>query len=158
MRPNRIASELVRETLWLFICSFSLAWTASNRSWSTMAGCSPARVSDGDLSVLRVVADLRTATAPKPLALGGGDLVPDALGGDLALKLGKRQQDVEGQPPHRGGGIELLGHRDEGHAVLIEQLDQLGKVSQRARQAVDLVDDDDIDLSGSQILNQPLHP
>jgi hypothetical protein len=29
----------------LFICSFNLAWTASNRSWSTMAGCSPAKVS-----------------------------------------------------------------------------------------------------------------
>jgi DNA invertase Pin-like site-specific DNA recombinase len=28
---------LVRETRWLFICSLSLAWTASNRSWSTMA-------------------------------------------------------------------------------------------------------------------------
>ena len=40
--------------------------------------------------------------------------------------------------------------------MLIEQLDQLGKVSQRARQAVDLVDDDDVDLSGSQILQQPL--
>jgi hypothetical protein len=37
-----------------------------------------------------------------------------------------------------------------------EQLDQLGEISQRASQAVDLVDDDDVDLSGSQILKQPL--
>ena len=40
--------------------------------------------------------------------------------------------------------------------MLIEQLDQLGEVSQRASQAVNLVDDDDVDLSGSQILKQPL--
>jgi hypothetical protein len=37
--------------------------------------------------------------------------------GDLALELGKRQQHVEGQPAHRGGGIELLGHRDEGDGM-----------------------------------------
>ena len=111
---------------------------------------------DGDLSVLGVVAQRRHAADPKALALGGGDLVPDALGGDLALELGKRQQHVEGQPPHRGGGVELLGDRDEGHAVLIEQLDQLGEVGQRAGQAVDLVDDDDVDLAGSHILQQPL--
>jgi hypothetical protein len=29
----------------------------------------------------------------KDIALGGGDLVPDAFGGDLALELSKRQQD-----------------------------------------------------------------
>ena len=40
--------------------------------------------------------------------------------------------------------------------MLIEQLDQLGEVSQRASQAVDLVNDDDVDLSGSQIFKQPL--
>jgi hypothetical protein len=34
---------------------------------------------DGDLSVLRVIAERRHATDPKTLALGGGDLVPDAL-------------------------------------------------------------------------------
>jgi len=40
--------------------------------------------------------------------------------------------------------------------VPIEQLDQLCEVSQRARQPVDLVDNDDVDLSRSQILKQPL--
>ena len=38
----------------------------------------------------------------------------------------------------------------------IEQFDQLGKVGQRPRQAVDLVDDDDINLPGADILQQPL--
>ena len=31
MRPDKSASDFVRETLWLVTCSFSLAWTASNR-------------------------------------------------------------------------------------------------------------------------------
>jgi hypothetical protein len=47
----------------------------------------------------------------------------DALGGDFALKPGKRQQDVQRQSAHGGGGVELLGDRDEGHTMLIEQLD-----------------------------------
>ena len=38
----------------------------------------------------------------------------------------------------------------------IEQLDQLGEVGQRAGQPVDLVDDDDVDLAGPDILQQPL--
>ena len=38
----------------------------------------------------------------------------------------------------------------------IEQLDQLGKVRQRPGQAVDLIDDDDVDLPGADILQQPL--
>ena len=111
---------------------------------------------DGDLAVLGVVAERRHAADPKALALGGGDLVPDALGGDLPLELGKRQQHVEGQPPHRGGRVELLGDGDERHVVLVEQLDQLGEVRQRAGQAVDLVDDDDVDLAGPDVLQQPL--
>ena len=57
----------------------------------------------------------------------------------------KREQDVEREPPHRGGGVEALGHRDEGDALPVEHLDQLGEVHQRARQPVDLVDHDDVD-------------
>jgi hypothetical protein len=55
------------------------------------------------------------------------------------------------QPPHGGGCIELLGDRDEGYAMAIEQLDELGEVRQRAGQAVDLVNDDHIDLSGFHV-------
>ena len=66
----------------------------------------------------------------RPFALGGGDLVANALGGDFALELRKRQQHVEGQAAHRGGGIELLRDRNEGDAMRVEQFDQLGKVGQ----------------------------
>jgi hypothetical protein len=38
----------------------------------------------------------------------------------------------------------------------IEQLDQLGEVGERAGQAIDLVDHDDVDLAGSDILQQVL--
>ena len=64
---------------------------------------------DGDFAILGVIAERRHAADPQPLALGGGDLVANALGGDLPLELGKRQQHIQGQSPHRGGRIELLG-------------------------------------------------
>src|ERR1700756_5758210 len=60
-----------------------------------------------DLAVLGLVSERGYAPDPKPLALGSGDLVADAFGGDFPLKLGKRQQDIERQSPHRCRGIEL---------------------------------------------------
>ena len=57
---------------------------------------------------------------------------------------------------HRGGGIELLGDRDERHPMGIEQFDQLGEVRQRPCQTVDLVDDDDVNLLGSDVVQQSL--
>ena len=44
--------------------------------------------------------------------------VVNPLAGDLALELGEGQQHVEGQPPHAGGRVEGLGHRDEVDAVV----------------------------------------
>ena len=38
----------------------------------------------------------------------------------------------------------------------IEQLNQLGEICQRPRQAVDLVDDDDVNLPGADIVQQSL--
>src|SRR5207302_9161372 len=57
---------------------------------------------------------------------------------------------------------ELLGDRDERHALSIEDFDQPGKIGERAGQPVDLVDDDDIDPAsldvGEQLLQcRPLH-
>jgi hypothetical protein len=40
--------------------------------------------------------------------------------------------------------------------VGVEQFDQFGKVRQGPRQAVDLVDDDDINLPGSNVVQQLL--
>ena len=38
----------------------------------------------------------------------------------------------------------------------IEQFDQLGEIGQRAGQAIDLVDDNDIDPVGSDVIEEPL--
>src|SRR2546428_136600 len=44
---------------------------------------------DRNPAILRVIAERCHAADPETLALGGGGLVPVALGGDLALELGK---------------------------------------------------------------------
>src|SRR5262249_36270166 len=104
-----------------------------------------------DLRVLSRVSEGDDAADPQPLALGGGDLVADALGGDLAFKLGKRQQHVQRQSAHGRGGVELLGDRHKEHTMLVEQLDELSEVRQRAGQAVHLINDDDIDFTRPDI-------
>src|SRR4029434_2735080 len=65
---------------------------------------------NGDLAILRVIAERRHAADPETLAFGSGDLVPNAFRGHLALELGKRQQHVQGQSAHGSGGVELLGN------------------------------------------------
>src|SRR5262245_50396104 len=47
------------------------------------------------------VAEWRVAAHPHALLFRRGDLVTDPFAGDLALELGKGQQHIEGQPPHR---------------------------------------------------------
>ena len=111
---------------------------------------------DGDLAIAGVVAKRDHAADPEPLALGGRNLVADALGGHFPFELGKRQQDVERQPTHGGGGVELLRDRDEGHAVPVKELNELGKICQRAGQPVDLVHYNDIDFARAHIIEQPL--
>jgi hypothetical protein len=80
-----------------------------------------------------------------PFFLGSGNFVADPLARDLALELREGEQHVQGEPSHRGRGVELLGDRDERHAVLIKELDQAHKVCERAAQPIDLVDDHGID-------------
>jgi hypothetical protein len=45
----------------------------------------------------------------------------------------------------------LLGDRDEGDLVTVKDLDELGEIGERARQPVDLIDDDHVDLAGLDI-------
>jgi hypothetical protein len=52
--------------------------------------------------------------------------------------------------------VELLGDRDKGDVMGIEQFDQFCEVGQRSGQPIDLIDHDDVDLSGSNIVQQPL--
>ena len=111
---------------------------------------------DDELFVLHIVAQGRVAAHPHPLPLRGGDLVADAFARDLALELGEGEQDVQGQTPHRGGGVELLGDGDEGDRFSIKNLHKPGKIRQRPGQPVDLVDDDDVDPPNLDIGEQAL--
>ena len=91
-----------------------------------------------------------------PLRAAGGELVADAFAGEFPLELREREQDVQRQPAHRRRGAERLRHRDEGDAVPLEHVDQLGKVGERAGQPVDLVADDGVDPAGLDVPDQPL--
>ena len=64
---------------------------------------------DNELAVLDTVAEWRNAAHPQTLLFRRGDLVPDPLAGDLPLELGEGEQDVQGQAPPAGRGVEGLG-------------------------------------------------
>src|SRR5438067_11106089 len=68
---------------------------------------------DDQTLLVRNVADRRDPAHPHSLAFRGGDLVADALSGDLALELRERQQHVQRQAAHRAGRVELLRDRHE---------------------------------------------
>lgn len=97
------------------------------------------------------VSERHIASHPEAFSFGGSDFVADALGRDLALELGKGQQDIEREAPHGRRGIELLGYGNERHALGVEQFDQFGEVSQRAGQTIDFVNDNDVDFPGFHV-------
>ena len=101
-----------------------------------------------------VVSEDGHAAAVFSPALGCRHLVPDTFGDDLPLVLGEGNQDAEKHPAGGIGGAEVLGDRDEADALFVEEVDHLHEVQQRAGQAVDLVDDDHIDLPGVDIRQQ----
>ena len=112
-------------------------------------------VVDGELAVFHIIPQGRHAAHPHALFLGGGDLVADPFAGDFPLELGEGQEDIQGQPSHAGGGVELLGDRHEGDATAVKDVDKLGKIGERARQPVNLIDDDHVDLAFLDIGDQP---
>jgi Tetracyclin repressor-like, C-terminal domain len=70
-------------------------------------------------AVFDPISERDRAAHPDASLFRGGDFVADALAGNLALELRKRQQHVEGEPSHAGGGVESLGHRDERDVVFV---------------------------------------
>ena len=54
---------------------------------------------DGDLPVLGLIAQWDHTADPKALPFRGPDLVANALGGDLPLELGERQQTLRVSRP-----------------------------------------------------------
>ena len=66
------------------------------------------------------------------------------------------KESIEGQPPHRGRGVEGLGDGDEADVAPVEDLDQLGKIHQGSAEPVDLIDHHHIDPTCFNILQQAL--
>ena len=64
----------------------------------------------------------------------------------------KEEQHVERQTPHGGRCVELLRHRHEGCVMGVEDVDDLGEICKRPGQPVDLVDNDDLNLPGLDVL------
>ena len=106
-------------------------------------------------AVFGVVAEWHVPTHPQAFLLGGGNLVANALSRDFPLELGEGQQHIQGQPSHRGRGVELLGDGDEGGPAGIEALNHPGEVGEGAGQAVDFVDHDHLDLTGIDVVQEP---
>ena len=50
----------------------------------------------------------------------------------------------------------MAGCSPKRHGLAVEQLNQLGKVGERAGQTIDLIDNDDVDLSGLDVIQQAL--
>ena len=86
----------------------------------------------------------------------GADLVADAVADHLALELRERGEDVHDHASGGVRGVELLGDGDKGDFVLLEDVVELREVRKRAREAVDLVHDHDIDLAVFDVLNHLL--
>src|ERR1700730_16332770 len=63
-----------------------------------------------DLAVLGLISERGYAPDPQSLALGGRDLVADALGGDFPLKLGKRTNDIPWRLLPAAGFGQLTGN------------------------------------------------
>lgn len=80
--------------------------------------------------------------------------VAGAFGDDFSLELRERQENVQRQPPHAVGRVEMLRHADEGGLVFVEDFDDPRKIQQRPGEAVDLVDHDDVDLAFFHIFEQ----
>jgi hypothetical protein len=72
------------------------------------------------------------------------------------LELREGQQHVQRQAPHRGRRVELLRHGNKGRVFGIEDLDDLGKIGERAGQPVDLVDDHRVDPPRRDVCEQLL--
>ena len=85
---------------------------------------------------------------------GGGQPLPGSFGDPLALELGDRGEDVEHQPPGRGGGVDVLGQGPEARACLPNPGDDPEKVLKRAAEAVVLGHDHNV--AGAQLVDQPL--
>ena len=91
------------------------------------------------------IAEWRPSSGPAPGLPYQPLLVTNAVHHDLALELREGQKDIQDESSQAVGRIEILGDRDEGDVVALEEVHQSDEIEQRPRNAVQFVDDDDID-------------
>ena len=95
---------------------------------------------DDQLESLRVnvVAEDGMAADPLAFAASGGDLVAGAFADQFAFELGERHEDVEHEPAHGRGRVDLLREGDKRDMMLVEDFHHLGEVEQRAAEPITL--------------------
>ena len=109
----------------------------------------------GQLAVLDIIAERDVAAHPHALLLRRRDLVADALAGDLALELGEGEQQFSVSRP-----IEVVVLNccvtDTKDAFRASKTSTSLAKSQRPGQPVDLVNNDDVNLAGLDIVEKRL--
>ena len=75
---------------------------------------------------------LGLAAADPAAGPGGFQALAGAFGDEVGEHLVHRGQDVEGEPPGRGGGVDALLEHDQVDPALLEQRGDLGEVTHRA--------------------------
>ena len=86
---------------------------------------------------------LRSAALPAPRSCGGKPRL-GALADQLALELGQGCEDVEGQRPLGGGGVDGIVEALEADLGFVELVDDSDKVLEGAPQAIQLPDHQNI--------------
>ncbi|HEV8636607.1 MAG TPA: hypothetical protein VG370_20500 [Chloroflexota bacterium] len=74
--------------------------------------------------------------------------LPGLLAEVVRVPLGQRAEHDQEEPPLRRRVVDLLGHRDERHVRAPEAVEAREQDEQVAREPVELVDDDRVDLAG----------
>src|SRR5713101_154573 len=82
---------------------------------------------------IHIVAEHRGSADPLAFAPRRRHLVARTFADDLFFKLSERKQNIECQPAQRGGGVELLGHRNEADRPLIEPVHQPSEIEEGPR-------------------------
>lgn len=98
----------------------------------------------------------RALLDPQAALASAGKPVLQPFAGQLALELGKAQQDIEREAAHGRAGVKGLRDRDKRDAASLELRHQVAEIPQRPRQAVDFVDHDGVQFPQLDVGAQPV--
>ena len=110
------------------------------------------------MTIFEVIAERNDSSHPHAFAFRCRDLVADTFPRHLSAKLCKRQEHIQGQSSHGGGGIELLGDRHEANTLFVELFDDLGEVGEGAGESVNFINNYGVDLLRGDIVQKGSSP